>query len=144
MTPRQICLIKESFAAMGGEAERAAAHFYARLFESQPRLRALFAEDLSAQRRRLMEMISVAVTHLDQAEALLPVLRDLGRRHAAYGVREEDYAPVGSALLATLEELLGPRFNTEVRQAWAVAYGVLSAAMRSGLDERGVDTPVAA
>jgi len=144
MTPRQISLVQESFAAIRGDTDAAAALFYAKLFELQPGLRALFSDDMANQRRLLMKMISVAVEQLRGIDALLPALHDLGRRHVGYGVREEDYEMAGAALLATLAEALGPRFSDEARAAWASAYGVLSGAMLAGAQAGATDRSCAA
>jgi hemoglobin-like flavoprotein len=46
-----------------------------------------------------------------------------------YGVRAEHYAPVGQALIWTLQQGLGPDFTPEVQEAWLAAYGVLSSTM---------------
>ena len=135
MTPRQISLVRESFADVRDNADAAAELFYAQLFERQPHLRALFADDLTAQRQSLMKMIGVAVGHLDRIDALLPALHDLGRRHVGYGVQDEHYEPVGAALLATLAKALGEQFSDEVRDAWSSAYGLLSSAMKAGARE---------
>jgi hemoglobin-like flavoprotein len=81
-----------------------------------------------------MSMISFAVKGLNRVEALLPGLRALGQRHAAYGVRDEHYATVGEALLWTLREGLGEAFSAEVEQAWSSAYAVLAATMKQAPD----------
>ena len=67
---------------------------------------------------------------LDRLDALLPVVRDLGMRHVAYGVRDEHYGTVGMALLWTLEQALRDDFTPEVKSAWIKTYGVLSQTMR--------------
>ena len=82
------------------------------------------------QGRKLMQMITVAVRGLNNVPALIPAVQELGRRHVGYGVRDEDYATVGSALLWTLEKGLGPAFTPEVKDAWATVYGVLATTMR--------------
>jgi nitric oxide dioxygenase len=46
-----------------------------------------------------------------------------------YGVQEEHYATVGSALLQTLEQGLGEDFTPPVRQAWTAVYGVVAGVM---------------
>ncbi len=66
------------------------------------------------------------------AKTLAPVVRQLGARHASYGVRTEHYATVGAALLWTLEQGLGAKFTPEVREAWAAAYDLLSEVMQLG------------
>ena len=60
----------------------------------------------------------------------LPAVRDLGSRHPRYGVTTEHYAPVGAALLWTLEQGLGSSFTTDVKAAWSQAYTSLAGAMQ--------------
>ena len=131
MNPRQIELVQESFARVLPIADLAAAMFYNRLFEAAPKLKPLFKGDMQHQGKRLMSMIGVAVRKLNDLPGLAPALHDLGRRHAGYGVKPEDYARVGSALLWTLEQGLGAAFSDEVRRAWTVVYGVLADSMVS-------------
>jgi hemoglobin-like flavoprotein len=76
--------------------------------------------------------LAAAVSRLDRPAALAPALGALGRRHAGYGVRDGHYEVVGAALLATLEDRLGPRFDAEVRAAWTTCYELVAGAMRAG------------
>jgi len=112
-------------------AEQAAELFYNRLFELDPNLRALFKEtDLKEQGRKLMGMLAMVVNGLDRFDTLRPSVEGLGRRHVEYYVRPEDYNTVGSALLWTLEQGLGPAFTPEVKEAWTSAYEALSSVMK--------------
>lgn len=129
MTPRDIELVQSSFAKVAPIAETAAELFYARLFELDPSVRPLFKTDLKEQGKRLMAMIATAVNGLNDVEALVPAVQDMGRRHVKYGVIREHYATVGRALLDTLEKGLGDDFTPEVKNAWTVIYGVLSTTM---------------
>jgi hemoglobin-like flavoprotein len=98
-----------------------------------PSLRPLFrGGDMARQGQMLMSMIGAAVSGLRNLEALTPVVRQLGARHAGYGVRTEHYATVGGALLWTLQRGLADDFTPEAREAWAAAYGLLSDVMQSG------------
>jgi hemoglobin-like flavoprotein len=72
------------------------------------------------------------VRGLDDLDALVPVVRDLGARHHGYGVRDEHYDTVATALLWTLEQGLGEAFTPETREAWVEVYGILAATMKSG------------
>jgi len=76
-----------------------------------------------------MSMIGSALNLLDRPATLLPVLRQLGARHAGYGVKESHYATVGGALIQTLEQGLGVAFTDEVRQAWVDLYAVIRSTM---------------
>lgn len=130
MTPRQIDLVRDSFAQVAPIAPQAAAIFYDQLFQRDPALRALFRSDMGTQGERLMAMIGAAVRMLHQPQQLQAVLTALGSRHAGYGVRDEHYATVGAALLDTLALGLGDAFTAEVREAWATLYGHVSRTMQ--------------
>lgn len=129
MTPEQIALVRESFAKVVPIREQAAALFYDRLFAIDPSTRPLFRGDMKIQGAKLMAAIAAVVKALDRPETMLDDLGALARRHVRYGVRDEHYASVGTALLWTLEQGLGPDFTPPVREAWATAYGLLSSAM---------------
>lgn len=135
MNPEQITLVQSSFNQVRPIAATAAELFYQRLFFLDPSLRPMFKGDMAHQGRMLMSMLSSAVNGLTKLEALVPVVRQLGARHAGYGVRDEHYATVGSALLWTLEQGLGDDFTADVRKAWIRAYAVLSGTMQAGAAE---------
>ena len=129
MNATDITLVKDSFRQVLPIADQAAALFYARLFELDPELRELFRGDMVEQGRKLMTMIATAVASLERLDAIVPAVRQLGARHAGYGVTEEHYATVGAALLWTLEKGLGPAFTPAVREAWTTTYSLLADTM---------------
>jgi len=129
MDANTVKLVQESWQQVLPIAPQAGALFYKNLFEAAPQLRALFKGDLDQQAARLMQMINVAVSKLNEPEVLLPALQQLGQRHAGYGVDAVHYAPVGAALLKTLEQGLGEQFTPAARQAWTDVYGVMTQVM---------------
>ena len=130
MTPAEQELIRSSWAAVEPIADDAAKLFYARLFHLDPRAAALFRHaDMEKQRMVLMQTLRVVVRNIDRLDQIIPEVEALGRRHAGYGVRAEQYATVGSALLWTLEQGLGDEFTEEIANAWADAYRRVSSAM---------------
>jgi hemoglobin-like flavoprotein len=131
MTPEQVKLVQDSFAKVAPIADKAADLFYDRLFVIAPEVRSLFPDDLSAQKKKLMQMLTTAVTNLHQVEKIVPAVQDLGRRHVGYGVSAKHYEPVGAALLWTLEQGLGPAFTAEVKEAWTVTYTTVADVMKA-------------
>jgi hemoglobin-like flavoprotein len=130
MNPTDIDLIRSSWSGVEPIADTAAGLFYGRLFELDPAIERLFRRtDMAAQRKILMQTLTVVVKSLDKLDQLVPAVQALGRRHAGYGVRESHYATVGEALLWTLEQGLGEAFTPPTRDAWATAYGVLASVM---------------
>jgi len=124
-------LIQDTWAQVVPIAEQAATLFYQRLFEIDPTTRPLFqVTDMAQQRKKLLQVLSVAVSSLDNLGALRKTVEDLGRRHAGYGVKDAHYDSVGVALLWTLEQGLGSAWTLEAAAAWTEVYGLLSGIMR--------------
>lgn len=138
MTPQQISLVKQTWQQVAPQADAVAELFYARLFELDPALRALFKKDMRTQGRMVTSVITLAVAQLDRLDKLVPVVRGLGQRHATYGVQERDYATVGAALLDTLAAGLKAAFTPEVKEAWTATYTLLADTMKAG-SERMVE-----
>jgi len=133
----EIARIRAGFARVATNADGFVADFYARLFELAPTTRALFPDDLSAQRDKLKHMLVMLMASLDRAAELRPALATLGDRHRSYGVVKADFAVVGQALLDTLAAHLGAAFTAADRDAWAALYGRITSIMIAGT------TPVA-
>ena len=126
MTPEQVKAIQESFAKVAPISEQAAALFYGRLFEIAPAVKPLFRGDMKEQGRKLMATLAVVVNGLGNLESVLPAASALAKKHVEYGVKAADYAPVGSALLWTLERGLGEHWTPDLAAAWTAAYTTVS------------------
>jgi len=112
--------------------DAAAEMFYQRLFELDPDLQPLFsAADMVAQRKKLIQSLSLVINSLSDPEPLVAYLQALGRRHVEYGVSDRHYDTVEIALLWTLEQVLGDAWNDAVRDAWSDAYGIVAEEMKS-------------
>jgi hemoglobin-like flavoprotein len=131
MDSTQVKLVQESFAKVARISEKAAVIFYDRLFEVAPAVRAMFPDDMTEQRKKLMTMLDAVVNGLSNLESILPVASALAKRHAGYGAKPEHYPVVGSTLLWTLEKGLGAAWTPDVAAAWTAAYGTLSGYMIS-------------
>ena len=126
-------LVIDSWKALSPNSMEVGAMFYRHLFEIDPTLRVLFADAvLEHQMQKFTAMIDVVIQWLDVPERLVPALKQLGERHTKYGVTDEHYRKVGTALFGTLEEGLGDRFTPELRSAWSEAYLLISSLMRRG------------
>jgi Hemoglobin-like flavoprotein len=92
MTPEQIRLVRATWSEVVPIADTAARLFYGRLFEIEPDLRRLFQQtDMTSQRTKLLQTLSMAVAALDKMDTLGPALAALGRRHEGYGVQDRHY-----------------------------------------------------
>ena len=86
--------------------------------------------DRRAYHCRLAGALGEMAASLDDPRRLVALLVTLGRRHAAHGVREEEFALASEALLLTLQDALGERFTPEVEEAWQELVGLVEAVMR--------------
>ncbi|MBV8744871.1 MAG: hemin receptor, partial [Xanthobacteraceae bacterium] len=114
MTPEQVKSIQESFAKVAPIADTAAALFYNRLVEIAPEVKPLFRGDMTEQGRKLMKTLTVVVNGLGNLQTILPAASALAKNHVAYGVKSSHYAPVGEALLWTLQRGLGSDWTPEL------------------------------
>ena len=75
----------------------------------------------------LVKMLDDAINMLGpDVELLTEVMTQLGEQHSSYGVEPSFYPPMGSALIETLNELLGNDFSEEMRDAWFECYQEIS------------------
>ena len=131
LSPQHERLIQETWRRFQPVAADHARYFYDKLYELDPESQALFATtNMDEQRHRLMETIGHLISEIGNPDVFVTELIALGRRHAAYGVRDSDYDSAGVALLWTLEQALGADFTPETRDAWNEAYHAMASVMR--------------
>ncbi len=142
MEAKTIELVQGTFKSVVPIADKAAEIFYAKLFDLDPSLKPLFKGDMKEQGKKLMTMIGTAVNGLNNLEAIVPAVQNLGRNHVGYGVKDSHYDTVGSALLYTLKTGLGDEVYTpEVNNAWTEVYTVLATTMKDAANEAEAAAP---
>lgn len=130
MKKTEIELIQTSFLKVAPMPDRAAKVFYEKLFELEPNLKVLFKGDMVLQGRKLVATLRFVNDNLKNLSSLTPELQEMGRRHIEYGVADDHYEHVGTALIQMFEELLADEFNEETKNAWIKLYTVLSISMK--------------
>lgn len=132
-------LIERNLEVVTQNAPDLIARFYATLFERNPQLAALFGRrSAEAQERMLLEAIVAVVDHLEDSAWLNGTLRALGAKHVAYGVRDEMYPMVASALIDSLRSASGDRWDDATAQAWTGALTFVAETMISGARDAAV------
>jgi adenylate cyclase len=127
--PDTIYLVQSSFARIAQRAEEFGVRFYANLIEAHPELRPLFRDDLAAQTKMFMYILSSAVRGLNRMQEQVGGLRALGKRHSDYGVKRADYDKVSSAFIRTLKEFLADEFTVELNHGWVTVLGMIAETM---------------
>jgi hemoglobin-like flavoprotein len=128
----QRTLIRDSFDLIRDQLRPVALLFYGKLFELDPTARRLFHIDLAVQSRKIMDTLDSIVQSLDRIDSMGGRLAELGKQHASYGVRPDQYETVTAALLWAFSHALGPDFDQPTREAWTQALGYVCAVMKEG------------
>jgi hemoglobin-like flavoprotein len=82
---------------------------------------------VTAHAKHDVKMVDGAVDLLGpNIEILTDILIELGIEHTRFGVQASFYPPVGQALIATLEELLGDKFTSDLKNSWFECYQAMS------------------
>ena len=141
MTQNNIVLVKDSWALVAQlEMELVGGLFYKRLFEIMPEVKPMFSRTpIPEQSKKLLTMLSYVIVKLDKLDEIIEEVKKLARRHTQYGVRDEHYTAVGTALLWTLEQGLGKAWNAELAAAWTEVYTTLAGAMMSVQQEQRME-----
>lgn len=129
LSVEKINLVQSTFEAVRARPAEAVSLFYGQLFEMAPEVKPLFRSAAETQGQKLIDTLGVLIHGLRDFEAMLPDLVDLAGKHVGYGVTAAHYEPMGEALLATLDQMLGEEFTPAVRHAWASIYHIISQAM---------------
>ena len=125
--------LETSFDLVAPRGEELVDTFYTRLFAVAPAVEPLFARtDLAHQKTMLLATLVLLRKSLRDLGAVVPKLRELGRRHVAYGARPEHYPVVGEVLIASMAEVAGPQWRPEYGRAWADALAVVAGVMVEG------------
>jgi hemoglobin-like flavoprotein len=128
-------LLRNGFALIAERAPNVTHRFYEILFERRPEVRSMFGRTPQAQARQekmLTQALVAVLDHLEDAPWLEETLFALGGRHVGYGVRDEMYAWVAEALLATFAEVAGPDWTPALAEAWSEALGAIASLMLAG------------
>ena len=128
--PLNVNLLRQSFEEVASANPKFVSRFYEILFERYPQSKPLFPVNGMARQEEMLTGALVAVLdHLEDAPWLTETLGALGAKHVGYGVTREMYDWVGASLLATLAEVAGSAWTTELNTAWSDAYGAIVSLM---------------
>jgi hemoglobin-like flavoprotein len=110
--------------------------FYDRLFIAAPETRKLFPEDLSKQSEKLAYTIGFVVTNIDRLDSIKQSIEDLGRVHNKLNIKAEYYDIVITALIETIQDVMGQDFMPEIGVAWREALEYVSKLMINAPEKR--------
>jgi hemoglobin-like flavoprotein len=134
MTPEQLAMVQESYATLGSDATKMAIDFYRRLFTADPSASELFTEGPDVMAVKFSAELAALVEAISSFPEFAPRVRDLGSRHAEYGVQTRHYQAACDALMGALADHLAPQWNADLEAAWRRAYNLVAELMMAAAD----------
>jgi PAS domain S-box-containing protein len=137
LTSRQIEIVQSTWERFLQTAQNASSIFYKKFFLLEPDLPETFTADIHAQAQKLVTMITSGIGKLHNLEELLADSKTFELPQKNFFARPEHYLNVASALLASLEQVLGKDWSSDVMEAWnavytKVAYTMITSSNRDG------------
>jgi NAD(P)H-flavin reductase/hemoglobin-like flavoprotein len=132
--------LKKSWESVARYGDQVPLFFYSTLFLTHPYTRGMFPVSMASQRDKLVAALGRVISNVDNLEAVVPTLQQLGRDHRKFAVVRDHYPAVGSALLSTLEHFSGPDWTDELARDWEAAFGIVAKVMIDAADA-AAETP---
>jgi nitric oxide dioxygenase len=128
--------LRVSLAQLLTKGDQLTTTFYALLFERYPAVRRLFPADMTQQRAKLAQALAWIVMRLDHREESIPALRELGRRHVAYGASPEHYPIVRDTLIDAMAHTAGSEWTDALAQDWRLSIDLVARHMLAATTSR--------
>lgn len=135
LEPHIIDIFKQSAPLLARSVDDITPAFYGRLFGEHPEVRVYFNQSHQrdgSQPRALARGLVAFAQNIENLGALAGFVTRVANKHVSLNVQPEHYGAIGSSLLATIREVLGPIVRDldiemdDVIDAWGQAYGVLA------------------
>ncbi|GAB3798976.1 NO-inducible flavohemoprotein [Virgibacillus kimchii] len=103
--------------------------FYRQMFNDHPELKNIFNQTNQRkgdQPKALANTVYAAALHIDNLEAILPVVKQIAEKHRSLNIKPEHYPIVGKYLLMGIKDVLGDAATDDIMNAWEKAYGAIA------------------
>lgn len=129
LDPKTIEIIKSTVPVLEKHGEAITTRFYQLMFGNHPELLNIFNhvnQKQGRQQKALASTVYAAAMYIDNLEAILPVVKQIGHKHRSLGIKPEHYPIVGKHLLLAINDVLGDAATDEIIDAWEKAYQVIA------------------
>lgn len=129
LNQQTIEIIKATVPVLEKHGEAITTRFYQLMFDQHPELLNIFNhanQKQGRQQKALASAVYAAAVHIDNLEAIIPVVKQIGHKHRSLGIKPEHYPIVGKHLLLAIKDVLGEAATDEIIAAWGQAYGVIA------------------
>jgi nitric oxide dioxygenase len=134
LTPTQVQIIKATVPVLAEHGNTITTKFYADMLAAHPSLKNVFNTTHQAtghQSAALAGALYAYASNIDNLGALSPALELICHKHVSLFIRPEQYAIVGTHLIAAMASVLGAAATPEILDAWGAAYWQLANLMIS-------------
>lgn len=132
MDEQHIENVRSSFKVVAFRGEELAEQFFTRLFQAQPTLRGMFPGDAWQRDRDVLTGLGSLVKNLHRLDAIAYVLEDAGIRCQRAGAQPHQFGVARDAMLASLRDMLGTKWNAELEESWTEALNIAVSMMIRG------------
>ncbi|MFH7818044.1 NO-inducible flavohemoprotein [Neobacillus thermocopriae] len=129
LDPKTIEIIKSTVPVLEKHGEAITTRFYQLMFGNHPELLNVFNhanQKQGRQQKALASTVYAAAMYIDNLEAILPVVKQIGHKHRSLNIKPEHYPIVGKHLLLAIKDVLGDAATDEIMDAWEKAYQVIA------------------
>ncbi|WP_068677550.1 NO-inducible flavohemoprotein [Oceanobacillus sp. Castelsardo] len=129
-----IDIVKATAPVLKEHSSEIGKRFYELLFTKVPDLYNLFNQTnqkRGIQQEALAYSVYAAGEHIDNLDAIKPVITRVTEKHRAIGIKAEQYPVVGETLLEAVKDVLGETATEEILIAWGKAYNYIADAFIS-------------
>lgn len=129
LSAKTIEIVKSTVPVLEKYGKDITTRFYQLLFSNHPELKNVFNQTNQRQGKQqtaLANAVIAAAANIDQLEVIIPVVKQIGTKHRALGIKPEQYPVVGENLLKAIKDVLGDAATDDIIGAWAEAYGVIA------------------
>jgi nitric oxide dioxygenase len=129
LTTKTIQVVIQTAPVLKDHGQAITSRMYQLLFKHHPELKNIFNMSHQAtgmQARSLADAVYQYALHIENLQALTPLVERVAHKHAGLEIRPEHYPIVGKYLLQAIKDVLGNAATDEVIEAWGEAYQFLA------------------
>ncbi|WNF38979.1 NO-inducible flavohemoprotein [Bacillaceae bacterium IKA-2] len=129
LSTEKIAIIKSTVPVLAEHGEKITKCFYEMMFTDHPELLNIFNhanQKQGKQPKALANTVYAAAMHIDNLEAIIPVVKQIAHKHRSLNIKASHYPIVGKYLLLAIKDVLGDAATDDIMNAWAEAYGIIA------------------
>ena len=139
LTPEQIQLITSTVPVLKESGVVLTDYFYQRMFKFNPELKEVFNmghQRSGDQAKALASAVLAYAANIEDLAVLGDAVNQIITKHVSLNIQPEQYEIVGENLLASISEVLNVPMDSELIEAWNIAYTQLANILIEGEKQR--------